>query len=296
VPCKASALIAAISAANSHGGATISLGSRCTYHLTAANNTDPMLGATGLPVITSRITLNGFHTTIAGNNSTFRILLVTAPGNLTLQGLTAPGAVNGGVLAITASQIRGNTASGQGGGIFEATITPAGPAPGGPLTPDAQPGHRQHGRPGRWHLRRPRQPGHPQTHPDSQEHPGQLRPARQRHGLQELRTRPGPEPTDPADSRPGLRGARRLPDDEHAVAARGKLTDHWRSRQFSGFEPSGVSLGKAVTRVTEVHHPGRRRRAGRSKRAGWMSCKPYSKARLIGDCLASGRPRSMIQS
>jgi hypothetical protein len=66
VPCKASALIAAISAANSHGGATISLGSRCTYHLTAANNTDPMLGATGLPVITSRITLNGFHTTIAG--------------------------------------------------------------------------------------------------------------------------------------------------------------------------------------------------------------------------------------
>ena len=39
-----------------------------------------MLGATGLPVITSRITLNGFHTTIAGNDSTFRILLVTAPG------------------------------------------------------------------------------------------------------------------------------------------------------------------------------------------------------------------------
>jgi hypothetical protein len=49
-------------------------------------------------------------------------------------GPVAPGAVNGGILAITTSQIRGNTASGQGGGIFEATITPAGPAPGGPLT------------------------------------------------------------------------------------------------------------------------------------------------------------------
>ena len=61
VPCKASALIAAISAANSSGGATINLAPGCTYHLTAANNTDPMLGANGLPVITSRITLNGFR-------------------------------------------------------------------------------------------------------------------------------------------------------------------------------------------------------------------------------------------
>ena len=32
-----------------------------------------MLGDTGLPAITSRITLTGFRTTIAGNNSTFRI-------------------------------------------------------------------------------------------------------------------------------------------------------------------------------------------------------------------------------
>ena len=46
----------------------------------------------------------------------------------------APGAVNGGILTVTASQIRGNAASGPGGGIFEATITAAGPAPGGPLT------------------------------------------------------------------------------------------------------------------------------------------------------------------
>ena len=61
-----------------------------------------MLGDTGLPVITSRITLNGFHTTIAGNNSTFRILMVTGSGKLTLNGLTITG---------------GNT-PGPGGGIF----------------------------------------------------------------------------------------------------------------------------------------------------------------------------------
>jgi hypothetical protein len=49
-------------------------------------------------------------------------------------GPVAPGAVNGGILTITFSQISRNTASGQGGGIVEATITSSGPAAGGPLT------------------------------------------------------------------------------------------------------------------------------------------------------------------
>ncbi len=49
-------------------------------------------------------------------------------------GPVAPGAVNGGILTITFSQINRNTASGQGGGIVEATITSSGPAAGGPLT------------------------------------------------------------------------------------------------------------------------------------------------------------------
>jgi hypothetical protein len=44
------------------------------------------------------------------------------------------GTFNGGVLTITFSQISRNTASGQGGGIVEATITSSGPAAGGPLT------------------------------------------------------------------------------------------------------------------------------------------------------------------
>src|SRR6185437_12484246 len=49
-------------------------------------------------------------------------------------GPVAPGAVNGGILTISFSQISRNSASGQGGGIFEATITQTGPAAGGALT------------------------------------------------------------------------------------------------------------------------------------------------------------------
>ena len=106
VPCKSAALIAAINAANSSGGATINLAPWCTYHLTTANNSAPMLGATGLPVITSRITMNGFHTTIAGNRSTFRIFLVTGSGNLTLQGLTITGGNTARLLAAASSTLR----------------------------------------------------------------------------------------------------------------------------------------------------------------------------------------------
>ena len=91
VPCRSAALIAAIISANASGGSTINLAAGCTYALTAANNSDPMLGDNGLPVITSPIILNGFRTTIAGNDSTFRIFLVTSTGNLTLQGLTITG-------------------------------------------------------------------------------------------------------------------------------------------------------------------------------------------------------------
>ena len=88
VPCSGSGggvagLIAAITAANAAAGGTINLAAGCTYQLTAADNTSPMLGANGLPVITSPITLNGSRTTIAGNDSTFRILQVGGSGNLT---------------------------------------------------------------------------------------------------------------------------------------------------------------------------------------------------------------------
>ncbi len=136
VPCKSAALIAAINAANRSGGATINLAPWCTYHLTAASSPNPQLGDTGLPAIASWITVNGFHTTIAGNNSTFRIFLVTGSGNLTLQGLTitggkTPGPGGGifnleGRLTLNHSRVTGNASAGgmmsAGGGIASGTL------------------------------------------------------------------------------------------------------------------------------------------------------------------------------
>ena len=149
VPCSGPAggpagLIAALSAANATGGATISLAAGCTYQLTAANNTSPTLGNNGLPVITSPITLNGSATTIAGNDSTFRILEISGTGNLTVQGLTITGGntsgMGGGILnlegtlTLNHSQVTGNAAQGgpmsNGGGIASGTLGtgPAGSA------------------------------------------------------------------------------------------------------------------------------------------------------------------------
>src|SRR5260370_20505290 len=141
VPCSGpgggpAGLIAALSAANATGGATINLAAGCTYQLTAANNTSPTLGNNGLPVITSPITLNGSATTIAGNDSTFRILEISGTGNLTVQGLTITGGnttgMGGGILnlegtlTLNRSRVTGNTARGgpmsNGGGIASGTL------------------------------------------------------------------------------------------------------------------------------------------------------------------------------
>jgi len=141
VPCSGPAggparLIAAISAANATGGATINLAAGCTYKLTAANNTSPALGGNGLPVITSPITLDGSGTSIAGNDSTFRILQVSRTGNLTVQGLTITGGTTDGMgggilnlegtLTLSHSRVTGNAAQGGpmsgGGGIASGTM------------------------------------------------------------------------------------------------------------------------------------------------------------------------------
>src|SRR5260370_36290734 len=153
VPCSGpgggpAGLIAAISAANASGGATINLAAGCTYQLTAANNTSPTLGSNGLPVITSPITLNGSATTIAGNDSSFRVLEVGGTGNLTVQGLTITGGnttgMGGGILnlegtlTLNRSQVTGNAAQGgpmsNGGGIASAS---PGTRPPGPPTLNA---------------------------------------------------------------------------------------------------------------------------------------------------------------
>src|SRR5216684_61580 len=140
VPCSGpgggpAGLIAAINTANASGGAMINLAAGCTYALTAANNTNPMSGGNGLPVITSRIILNGFRTTIAGNDTSFRILMVTGSGNLTLQGLTVTGGHTGGfgggifnlegTLTLDHSKVTGNASEGammSAGGIASGTL------------------------------------------------------------------------------------------------------------------------------------------------------------------------------
>ena len=154
VPCSGSGggsdgLIAAINAANSGGGGTITLASSCTYSLTASNNGtngSPMSGASGengLPVITSTIQIVGSSTTIMANNTTFRILMVAGGGNLTLQGLTLSGGNSpfGGAIANLESTltldntvVTGNTAAMGGGGIASGILNPNHTGPLGSLT------------------------------------------------------------------------------------------------------------------------------------------------------------------
>lgn len=135
VSCAAGSngLIAAINAANGSGGGTINLAANCTYQLSGVDNSDPMTGDNALPVVTSRISINGNATTIAGDGSA-RILEVSAPnGNLTLNGLTLTGGFNtfagGGIfnnegtLTLNRSVVTGN-ASPAGGGIASGTNQP----------------------------------------------------------------------------------------------------------------------------------------------------------------------------
>src|SRR5690242_19435490 len=129
VPCSPGALVAAITAANAAGGGTINLASGCTYALATADN-----GANGLPVVTTRIGVNGNGATIDGT-STVRTFEVDGPGgNLSLQNVTitgGPADIGGGILnvggAITLNhcQVTGNAATIAGGGITSETFDPS---------------------------------------------------------------------------------------------------------------------------------------------------------------------------
>jgi Dockerin type I domain len=147
-------LVAAITAANTdtatggcpagHGADTILLPPGSTQTLTAVDNT--AYGATGLPVITSTITIAGQGSTIARADSApaFRIMAVGSGGTLTLQETTVSGGVAeeveaghhlshtgggvfnyfGGTVTVTQGTISGNFAS-YGGGVvnFDGTVT-----------------------------------------------------------------------------------------------------------------------------------------------------------------------------
>jgi hypothetical protein len=148
VPCfgpggGADGLVAAVTAANNAGGGTIRLTPGCTYTLAKANNTNPMTGANGLPVVTTPISIVGAGTTIARSSADlFRLIEVDGPGgNLTLTGLTitggnTPGPGGGilnseGSLTLNLSAVTRNTSQGgplsSGGGIASGTLSGTGP-------------------------------------------------------------------------------------------------------------------------------------------------------------------------
>jgi hypothetical protein len=130
VPCTdQAAVVAAINTANSAGGGSITLAPGCHYDLNAADN-----GENGLPVVTSRITVNGKGATIDGTD-TVRVLEVDGPGgNLSLRDVTITGGSSdvgggianmGGTVSLDHSQVIGNTAAVAGGGIASATFDPS---------------------------------------------------------------------------------------------------------------------------------------------------------------------------
>ena len=130
VPCtNQGALVAAVNAANAAGGGTINLAAGCHYGLTSADN-----GENGLPMVTTRITVNGNGATIDGTGAV-RVFEVDGPGgNLSVQTVTITGGSAeigggienaGGTVTLNHSRVSGNTASQAGGGIASATFDPS---------------------------------------------------------------------------------------------------------------------------------------------------------------------------
>ncbi len=140
-------LVNAITAANNNaatGGCTagsgadkIVLPASSTQTLTSVNNT--YNGATGLPVVSSVITIAGNGSTIRRDPDApeFRVFAVSSNGNLILQRTTVSGGISFdfggglasyGALTLTNSTISNNSATGAGGGgVFDASG-------GGPLS------------------------------------------------------------------------------------------------------------------------------------------------------------------
>jgi len=133
-------LIAAIHEANANGEANTIRLEAGTYTLTAIDN-GTVGNTNGLPVMTSHLTIrgDGAETTIIERDASapvFRLVMVAAPGTVTLTGLSLRGGggafvgglpgggiSNNGTLTVTHSAITNNTAS-QGGAIFNSgTLT-----------------------------------------------------------------------------------------------------------------------------------------------------------------------------
>ncbi|GLY71969.1 hypothetical protein [Actinoallomurus iriomotensis] len=124
VPCSATALSAAMTAANASASAPLSLAPRCVYDITT-----PATAATALPVITRDVTLlGGPGTTIRRAPSAaarFRVLEVAAGASLRMAGVSVlngatsglgGGVQNAGRLVLSRVTLAGNTAA-NGGAI-----------------------------------------------------------------------------------------------------------------------------------------------------------------------------------
>ncbi|MEU8825460.1 right-handed parallel beta-helix repeat-containing protein [Streptomyces sp. NPDC048636] len=139
VPCSTSALITAITNANTAGGDSLALAANCTYTLAAVNNSASG-SPNGLPVITENISITGVNSTIqrstAPGTPEFRIFEIDPPdGNLTLTGVTvrngdvttsdtAGGGIwlnDGGTLRLVNSTVTGNKGADDGAGGIEST-------------------------------------------------------------------------------------------------------------------------------------------------------------------------------
>ena len=140
-------LIDAVTAANNDapaggctagsGADTLVLPAGSTHTLTAVNNYSYSYGSTGLPRVTSAITIAGNGSTITRDPGApqFRILEVAENGHLTLQEITVSGGANtslygrggglqnSGILTLTNSTVSGNSASSGGGVHNNGTLT-----------------------------------------------------------------------------------------------------------------------------------------------------------------------------
>ncbi|MFH8739278.1 hypothetical protein [Streptomyces sp. NPDC017964] len=125
VRCKTSALIAAITRANTQGFGKLSLAKGCVYDFTA-----PFSGDDATPPITVPVTIDGNGATLRRGTTAhlFRLLDVATGGRATLSDLkiengnvTGDGGgllvQNGGTLHATSVLVKGNTASNNGGGL-----------------------------------------------------------------------------------------------------------------------------------------------------------------------------------
>ena len=94
VPCSATALASAITAANGLGSAILRLPSTCNYLVTT-----PATATDGLPIITGTVTLEGGPRTVItrASASSFRLLEVAASGTLITSSVSVTGGKTAGL-------------------------------------------------------------------------------------------------------------------------------------------------------------------------------------------------------